>query len=61
MGLILQCFATAFTLTYVAIPSIIKIALDKNLMDNPDERSSHEVSTPTLGGIAIFGGGIWAI
>lgn len=61
MELILQCFATAFTLTYFAIPSIIKIALDKNLMDNPGERSSHEVSTPSLGGIAIFAGVIFAI
>ncbi|MDX2068239.1 MAG: MraY family glycosyltransferase [Haliscomenobacter sp.] len=61
MELILQCFATAFTLTYFAIPSIIKIALDKNLMDNPGERSSHDVSTPSLGGIAIFAGVIFAI
>lgn len=61
MELILPCFATAFTLTHFAIPSIIKIALDKNLMDNPGERSSHEVSTPSLGGIAIFAGVIFAI
>jgi len=61
MLLILQCFATAFTLTYLAIPSIIKIALAKNLVDDPGERSSHEVSTPSLGGIAIFAGVIFAI
>lgn len=61
MELIFQCFATAFTLTYFAIPSIVKIAVDKNLMDNPGERSSHQVSTPSLGGIAIFSGVIFAI
>lgn len=61
MQLILECFATAFLLTYIAIPSIVKIALDKNLMDDPGERSSHEVSTPSLGGIAIFAGVIFAI
>lgn len=61
MELIFQCFATAFTLTFLAIPSIVKIALDKNLMDDPGERSSHDVSTPSLGGIAIFAGVIFAI
>ncbi|MBK9488358.1 MAG: undecaprenyl/decaprenyl-phosphate alpha-N-acetylglucosaminyl 1-phosphate transferase [Haliscomenobacter sp.] len=61
MELIIQCFLTAFLLTYFAIPSIIRIALAKNLMDDPGERSSHEVSTPSLGGIAVFGGVIFAI
>lgn len=61
MELIFACFSTAFLLTYLAIPSIVKIALEKNLMDNPGERSSHEVSTPSLGGIAIFAGVIFAI
>lgn len=61
MLLLLQCFATAFMLTYLAIPSIIKIAFDKKLLDAPSERSSHKVSTPSLGGIAIFAGVIFAI
>lgn len=48
---------TAFMLTYMFIPSIIKIADIKHLYDSPDEeRKSHSAAIPTLGGIAIFGG-----
>lgn len=53
---IVLCFVTAFSLTYFAIPPIITIALDKNLCDQPGERRSHITPTPSLGGIAIFGG-----
>ncbi len=58
---IILSFLTAFTLTYFAIPSIINIAKKKNLTDEPDERRSHTVSTPSLGGIAIFAGVIFSI
>ena len=54
-------FLTAFALTYLAIPSIIGIARSKRLYDTPNERSSHTVSTPSLGGIGIFAGSIFAI
>lgn len=54
-------FITAFTLTYFAIPSIIHIAKEKNLCDEPGERRSHTTSVPTLGGIAIFAGVIFSI
>lgn len=54
-------FATAFTLTYFAIPSIIDISNKKRLFDEPNERSSHTVKTPSLGGIGIFAGAIFAI
>ena len=54
-------FLTAFTLTYFAIPSIINIAITKNLCDEPGERRSHTTSTPSLGGIAIFAGVIFSI
>lgn len=54
-------FLTAFTLTYFAIPSIIHIARAKNLCDEPTERSSHTISTPSLGGIGIFAGAIFSI
>lgn len=49
-------FALAFTITAVAIPAIIKVAELKHLMDEPDQRKSHAKKTPTLGGVAIFGG-----
>ncbi len=58
---IILSFITAFVLTYFAIPSIIHIARVKNLCDEPGERRSHTVSTPSLGGIAIFAGVIFSI
>lgn len=58
---IILAFITAFGLTYVAIPSIISVARKKNLVDEPGERRSHNVSTPSLGGIAIFAGVIFSI
>ncbi|MEM1218233.1 MAG: MraY family glycosyltransferase [Bacteroidota bacterium] len=58
---IILSFITAFTLTYFAIPSIIHIARTKNLCDEPGERRSHIVSTPSLGGIGIFAGVIFSI
>lgn len=54
-------FLTSFALTYIAIPSIIHIALKKNLVDMPNERSSHSSRTPSLGGIGIFAGTLFAI
>jgi len=58
---IVLAFITSFTLTYLAIPSIIHIAVKKNLMDEPGERRSHVVSTPSLGGIGIFAGTLFSI
>lgn len=47
---------TAFLVTYLAIPSIIQVAEQKHLFDEPNERKSHSSKIPTLGGVAIFGG-----
>jgi UDP-N-acetylmuramyl pentapeptide phosphotransferase/UDP-N-acetylglucosamine-1-phosphate transferase len=58
---IILAFLTAFALTYLAIPSIIHLAIKKNLMDEPGDRHSHHVSTPSLGGIAIFAGTLFSI
>lgn len=58
---IILAFITAFFLTYFAIPSIIKVSEKKGLFDEPGERRSHTVSTPSLGGIAIFAGTIFSI
>lgn len=54
-------FITASTLTYFAIPHIIFIARKKGLYDEPNERSSHIIKTPSLGGIAIFAGATFAL
>ncbi len=58
---IVLAFITSFTLTYLAIPSIIHVAVKKNLMDEPGDRRSHVVSTPSLGGIGIFAGTLFSI
>ena len=58
---IILAFITSFTLTFLAIPSIISIARKKNLVDEPGERRSHSISTPSLGGIGIFAGMIFSI
>lgn len=53
---IILSFITALILTFYAIPSIIRVARVKHLMDEPGQRSSHEIVTPSLGGIGIFAG-----
>ncbi len=58
---LILAFITAFGLTFYAIPSIIHVAKKKNLVDEPDDRKAHKVSTPSLGGIGIFAGTIFSI
>jgi UDP-GlcNAc:undecaprenyl-phosphate GlcNAc-1-phosphate transferase len=58
---IILSFITAFGITYLAIPSVIKIANVKHLIDVPSDRAAHTEPTPSLGGIAIFAGAVFAI
>ena len=58
---VILSFVTAFTLTYLAIPSIIHVAHSKNLMAEPGNRDSHKVRTPSLGGVGIFAGVVFSI
>lgn len=51
---------TSFIITFLAIPSIIKVAIIKNLYDEPGERKSHKSNIPTLGGLAIFAGVVFS-
>lgn len=51
LGLGVLC---SFLLTFLSIPTIVKISKRKNLMDEPGTRSSHLRKIPNLGGIAIF-------
>ena len=60
MDNILLSSALAFLITFFAIPPIIKVARDKKLYDEPDERKVHKSVIPTLGGIGIFAGFIIA-
>ena len=54
-------FSTAFAITFLAIPVIIKVAKEKHLYDFPDERKVHLNNIPTLGGIGIFLGFLFAM
>lgn len=49
-------FIWAFMISVFAIPSIIYVAHVKNLLDEPNKRTVHEILTPRLGGLAIFAG-----
>jgi UDP-GlcNAc:undecaprenyl-phosphate/decaprenyl-phosphate GlcNAc-1-phosphate transferase len=51
---VVAAFVTAFSLAFIAIPSIIVIARRKNLMDEPGGRKIHAAKIPNLGGIAIW-------
>ncbi len=58
---IILSFITAFAVTYFIVPSIIRVAKVKKLVDVPGDRSAHYTPTPSLGGIAIFAGTVFAI
>src|SRR5215210_7853447 len=60
MDNILLSAALSFIITFFAIPPIIKVAKDKKLFDEPDERKVHKSVIPTLGGLGIFAGFIIA-
>jgi len=51
---ILLAFALAFAITHRSIPSIVRVAREKKLIDKPNHRTSHFKDVPTLGGVAIF-------
>lgn len=54
-------FFTSFGITFLSIPIIIKVAKEKHLFDFPDERKVHVSKIPTLGGIGIFLGFLFAM
>ena len=49
-------FLVSLLIGLVSIPVIIDVARKKNLVDQPNHRTSHKGSIPNLGGMAIFGG-----
>ncbi len=46
----------AFLVAGALVPLLVKFAVGRSLLDVPNTRSSHEVPTPRLGGVAIFAG-----
>lgn len=49
-------FALALGATWWIFKKVLKIALTKNIVDNPDERKLQKVPVPVLGGAAVFFG-----
>jgi UDP-N-acetylmuramyl pentapeptide phosphotransferase/UDP-N-acetylglucosamine-1-phosphate transferase len=56
MAEIILCFIWALVISLFAMPSIIYVAQSKKLLNHPNERTTHIVSVPRLGGLAIFAG-----
>lgn len=53
--ILLMGFITAFLVVLFTMPSLIKVARMKHLVDEPsEERKLHHRSIPTIGGIIIF-------
>lgn len=61
MDIVILGFITSFFIVLLATPSLIKVAKLKRLVDEPsEERKLHASSVPTIGGIIIFAGFIFA-
>jgi len=54
-----EVVGVAFLVTLVLVPVLVRFAIGRNLLDVPNARSSHEIPTPRLGGLAVIGGA-WA-
>ena len=53
-------FLLAFVIVLLGMPSLIQLALQKNLLDDPSEdRKVHKRSVPRLGGVLVFIGTIF--
>jgi len=52
-------FLLAFAIVMLGMPSLIQLAVQKNLLDEPTEdRKVHKRSVPRLGGVLVFIGTI---
>jgi UDP-N-acetylmuramyl pentapeptide phosphotransferase/UDP-N-acetylglucosamine-1-phosphate transferase len=54
MAVNLAACVTAFLISFITLPVIIKYFLSKNLVDTPGRRKIHKKVTPSMGGISIF-------
>lgn len=48
--------ATAFVITFFAVPGVHRLAVWRGIVDVPAARKIHTTPTPLLGGVAVFGG-----
>ncbi|WP_217495908.1 MraY family glycosyltransferase [Mangrovivirga cuniculi] len=54
-------FIWASLVALYAIPSIVRVATQKQLFDQPNHRTIHDRNIPRLGGLAIFAGFVSAV
>ena len=62
--LILHCsilFIVSLCATWWIFKKVLRIAVEKNIVDNPDSRKLQRVPVPLLGGIAVFFGIVVAL
>jgi UDP-GlcNAc:undecaprenyl-phosphate/decaprenyl-phosphate GlcNAc-1-phosphate transferase len=54
--LLISCllFIACLVISYVLVEKVRDVVIYKEILDSPNERSSHEASTPNLGGIAFY-------
>lgn len=57
---VILALTLSFTISFLAIPVIIRVAAMKKLYDLPDERKVHQAPIPALGGLGIFAGFVFA-
>jgi len=50
------CGGVAFLVAGALAPLLVRFAVGRNLLDVPNPRSSHEIPTPRLGGVAVIAG-----
>lgn len=50
----IAALVTAFVLTYITTPPIIKVSKEKKLFDEPNHRKLNKIVIPNLGGVSIF-------
>src|SRR3954471_5369550 len=61
MAVLILVFLTSFTVVLYSTPALIKVAVLKRLIDAPgEERKIHKRSIPTIGGIIIYAGTLFA-
>jgi UDP-N-acetylmuramyl pentapeptide phosphotransferase/UDP-N-acetylglucosamine-1-phosphate transferase len=58
-GSVAGAAGVAFLVALALVPLLVRFAIGRNLLDVPNARSSHEIPTPRLGGLAIIIG-VWA-
>jgi UDP-GlcNAc:undecaprenyl-phosphate GlcNAc-1-phosphate transferase len=61
MAALILVFLTSFIVVLYSTPALIKVAVLKRLIDTPsEERKIHKRSVPTIGGIIIYAGTLFA-